>query len=91
MPSALPHQRWWKKFLRDSRDTGFRHETYSMRGGMEAIYDDTRPTGMLRFAPAQPAKGSLFSARARLHIPGEPDLPPAVAEEETAAVPETRV
>ncbi|HEY7295713.1 MAG TPA: DUF4188 domain-containing protein, partial [Dehalococcoidia bacterium] len=33
-----PHQRWWKQFLKDSGGTGFWHETYFLRGGMEAIY-----------------------------------------------------
>ena len=27
----LPHQQWWKEFLRDSAGTGFWHETYFMR------------------------------------------------------------
>ncbi len=36
----VSHQQWWVKFLKDSGGTGFWHETYFMRGGMEAIYDD---------------------------------------------------
>ena len=48
----LPHQQWWKEFLRDSAGTGFWHETYFIRGGMEAIYDDVpKPVGMMAFAP----------------------------------------
>jgi hypothetical protein len=40
--------------LRDSGGTGFWHETYFMRGGMEAIYDDMpRPVGFLNFAPCR--------------------------------------
>ncbi|MFY9748382.1 MAG: DUF4188 domain-containing protein, partial [Acidobacteriaceae bacterium] len=35
-----PHRLWWKNFLRNSGGTGFWHETYTLRGGMEAIYDD---------------------------------------------------
>src|SRR5688572_28573655 len=35
-----PHREWWKQFIRDSGGTGFWHETYFMRGGMEAVYDD---------------------------------------------------
>jgi hypothetical protein len=35
-----PHRIWWQNFLRDSGGTGFWHETYFMRGGIEAIYDD---------------------------------------------------
>ena len=45
-----PHRAWWKNFLRDSGGTGFWHETYFIRGGVEAIYDDlARPTGLLSF------------------------------------------
>ena len=47
-----PHMLWWKQFLRDSGGTGFWHETYFMRGGMEAIYDDLpKPVGFSAFAP----------------------------------------
>ncbi len=61
-----PHRIWWQKFLRDSGGTGFWHEAYFMRGGMEAIYDDMpRPTGFMSFAPVKPARGPLFSARSR--------------------------
>jgi len=68
---SLPHQEWWKRFLRDSGGTGFWHETYFMRGGMEAIYDDLGSRfGFSQFAPTQIAKGPMFSARQRLHLPG---------------------
>ncbi len=78
---SLPHQQWWKDFLRDSRGTGFWHETYFRRGGIEAVYDDVRaPLGLSAFAPVVPAKGAMFSARRRARIEGESDLPPAVAE-----------
>src|ERR1700682_5951166 len=44
---SLPHQQWWQQFLRDSGGTGFWHETYFMRGGMEAVYDDMKiPIGL---------------------------------------------
>src|SRR5919108_954173 len=50
-----PHRRWWKDFLRDTGGTGFWHETYSARGGVEAVYDDLgAPIGMMKFAPLQP-------------------------------------
>jgi hypothetical protein len=82
-----PHRRWWSDFLRDSRGTGFWHETYRMAGGIEAIYDDlARPSGLAAFAPLADAKGSLFSARRRLEASNASDLastselPPAVAE-----------
>jgi hypothetical protein len=71
-----PHRRWWKEFLRDSGGTGFWHETYSVRGGIEAIYDDmSEPVGMMKFAPLQPARGRLFGARARLGREGEAAAP----------------
>jgi hypothetical protein len=34
-----PHRRWWQEFLRSSGGVGFWHETYFIRGGMEAIYE----------------------------------------------------
>jgi Domain of unknown function (DUF4188) len=77
----LPHKQWWQDFLRDSAGTGFWHETYFMRGGMEAIYDDmARPIGMMSFAPLEKARGRLFSARSRLGL-GDPDLSPVIPEE----------
>ena len=78
-----PHRAWWKHFLRDSGGTGFWHETYSLRGGMEAIYDDMAvPIGMMKFAPLTPARGSLFSARHRLNREGA-EASPAPAPEPT--------
>jgi Domain of unknown function (DUF4188) len=81
---SLPHQEWWQTFLRNSGGTGFWHETYFMRGGMEAIYDDLGASlGFLQFAPAKPAKGPMFSARRRLRLEGESGLKPPIAEEDT--------
>jgi len=61
-----PHREWWKGFLKDSGGTGFWHETYCMRGGMEAIYDDVpRPLGFSGFAPVVEARGAMFSAAHR--------------------------
>jgi hypothetical protein len=79
---SLPHQQWWKTFLRDSRGTGFWHETYFMRGGMEAVYDDmnSRP-GFTSFAPMVPARGAMFSARKRLRLPGSATLEAPITEE----------
>ena len=69
---SLPHEDWWKEFLRDSGGTGFWHETYFMRGGMEAIYDDVfAKLGFSQFAPLQIAKGPMFNARQRLGLKGE--------------------
>ena len=58
-----PHRAWWTTFLRDSGGTGFWHETYLMRGGMEAIYIDVpAPIGFMRFAPIVAARGPMFGA-----------------------------
>ncbi len=76
-----PHRDWWQKFLKDSGGTGFWHETYLLRGGMEAIYDDIVPKiGFMGFAPVMPARGPMFGAAARagMHSAGEP----VVAEKE---------
>jgi len=63
---SLPHQQWWQQFLRDRGGTGFWHETYFRRGGMEAIYDDIpEAIGFMRFAPVVPARGGMFAAAAR--------------------------
>ncbi len=78
-----PHRIWWQDFIRDSGGTGFWHETYFMRGGMEAIYDDMNlpPIGFQGFAPNVPAKGGMFSARTRLKVAGEtPEQPAGVSE-----------
>jgi len=78
---SLPHQQWWQNFLKDSGGVGFWHETYFMRGGMEAIYDDVRqPLGFTAFAPMEPAHGPMFNARKRLGLAGEPAIPEPVKE-----------
>jgi hypothetical protein len=72
-----PHRRWWQDFLRDSGGTGFWHETYFMRGGMEAVYDDIeKQIGFQAFAPVIPARGAMFSSRQRLGKAGEPPPQP---------------
>jgi hypothetical protein len=59
-----PHRTWWQQFLKNSGGTGFWHETYFMRGGMEAVYDDmVSSTGFLCFAPVQAARGTMYSVR----------------------------
>ena len=76
-----PHALWWREFLRDSGGTGFWHETYFMRGGMEAIYNDLpRPIGLLRFAPEAAARGPMFGARRRAGRAGESAVPAPVEE-----------
>jgi hypothetical protein len=79
-----PHRDWWQSFLRNSGGTGFWHETYFRRGGLEAVYVDMEvPTGLGAFAPRQPAQGPMFSARNRAGLPGE--------AKERAAVPESEL
>jgi hypothetical protein len=80
---SAPHREWWKTFLRDSGGTGFWHETYSIRGGIEAIYDDMpAPIGLMKFAPVSPARGSVFSARQRLAREGSESSPAPSPEAE---------
>ena len=78
-----PHRQWWKKFLADSGGTGFWHETYSIQGGFEAIYDDMpKPIGMMNFAPLSTARGSVFSARQRLNRESAETAPAPLREGE---------
>jgi Domain of unknown function (DUF4188) len=78
-----PHKVWWQTYLRDTGGTGFWHETYLIGGGMEAIYDGLGPpTGLARFAPTQPARGSLFSARRRAGRSEPLTVEPVLAEDE---------
>ena len=66
---TLPHQEWWRDYVKDTGGTAFWHETYFMRGGMEAIYASSeKPLGLTAFAPVEPARGSMFSARKRLRL-----------------------
>jgi hypothetical protein len=62
--------------------TGFWHETYFARGGIESVYLDMPPNGFTSFAPAVEARRSLFSARRRLRPAGDGDAAPAVSEQE---------
>ena len=80
---SLPHQAWWKNFLRNTGGTGFWHEVYFMRGGMEAVYDTMKTElGFSAFAPVEPARGRLFSARGRAGVGGEETVPSPLSEEE---------
>jgi hypothetical protein len=76
-----PHRIWWQTFLRDSGRTGFWHEAYFMRGGVEAIYDDMNPVGFMKFAPVTAARGSRFSATARIGHDDVAAPPPAGVSE----------
>ncbi|WP_431957926.1 phenylacetaldoxime dehydratase family protein [Nocardia lijiangensis] len=77
---SQPHREWWAKFLKDSGGTGFWHEAYFARGGIDTMYDDMAPaTGMARFAPVIAARGPMFSTRGRVH--GEnAKVPPVITE-----------
>lgn len=78
-----PHRIWWKNFLRDSGGTGFWHETYLMRGGMEAIYDDIAgPLGFASFAPVIPARGAMFGAAHRAAAHAAADAEPVISEKD---------
>jgi hypothetical protein len=74
----------WAQFVRDTGGTGFWHELYFMGGGMEAVYLDMtdHPLGFLNFAPAEPARGAMFSARSRLKAGGKAKVAAPVNEEE---------
>lgn len=85
---SAPHKTWWRDFLQDSGGTGFWHETYLRRGGMEAVYIDmAAPIGFARFAPVQTAKGSMFSARTRARAAGQTVGRPVIGEDEFYAAP----
>jgi hypothetical protein len=52
--------------LQDSGATGFWHEAYMRRGGVEAVYVDMKErVGQAKFAPVVSARGPMFSARKR--------------------------
>ena len=76
------HKQWWRPYLRDTRGTGFWHETYFRGGQVESVYINMPPTGMSKFAGRVPARGSMFSARRRLGRMEEAELPSVVPEEE---------
>lgn len=79
---SMPHQKWWQDFVRDSAGTGFWHETYFLKGGMEAIYDDMpTPVGLAQFAPRLAARGAMFSARKRAGVGGDERVASPVREE----------
>jgi hypothetical protein len=71
-----PHRVWWQTFLRNTGGTGFWHETYFRRGGIEAVYADMSPRiGMAAFAPVVAARGAMFSARRRAGRTGDAAAP----------------
>lgn len=82
-----PHRQWWQSFIKDPAGTGFWHEAYFMRGGMEAVYIDMPDArGFRAFAPNIPAQGPMFSSRHRAGRGGEPTTPAPVSEQEVEGV-----
>ncbi len=79
---SAPHSQWWQRFLRDRGGTGFWHETYFRNGQVESVYIDMPRIGLAGFAPTQPARGSMFSARRRLGLSEQNGPPPAISESE---------
>ena len=78
-----PHRIWWQQFLHDSGGTGFWHESYLRRGGMEAVYIDMpQDVGFARFAPQRAARGAMFSARTRSGQAGQAATAAPVREPE---------
>lgn len=67
---ASPHAVWWRDFARDSKGGGIWHETYRMRGGMEAIYSGVPGIGFASFAPERLPVGAFASARQRVRMDG---------------------
>jgi fumigallin biosynthesis monooxygenase-like protein len=77
------HAGWWKGFVQRPTGYGLWHETYFIRGGMEAIYGDVPPPlGLTGFAPIRPATGAGFSSRSRLQVTGEQTVAPPISESE---------
>ena len=75
------HAGWWKNFVQNPTGYGLWHETYFIRGGMEAIYGDVPPPlGLMAFAPIKSATGGGFSSRSRLNVAGEQTVSAPVAE-----------
>jgi hypothetical protein len=80
---SMPHRAWWQNFLRDSGGTGFWNETYFMRGGIEAVYDNLPATiGLSHFAPPVSARGPMYSSRKRAGVGGEASVEPPLSEED---------
>ena len=63
---AARHAAWWREFGADGKGGGIWHETYRLRGGMEAIYLDMPPIGFGGFAPARAPSGAFRTARQRI-------------------------
>lgn len=79
---TLPHQAWWKTFMKDTRGTRFWHEVYCLKGGMEGVYLNIENLGFLGFAPSVEQKGRMFSARDRVSLKTDVPMPPPVLSEQ---------
>lgn len=78
-----PHRQWWQSFLKDPKGTGFWHEAYFMRGGMETVsVNMPAKLGLRKFAPEAAARGPMFSARTRAARDGPASSPTPVSETE---------
>src|SRR4029434_9953440 len=67
-----PHAQWGQAFIKDRGGTGFLHETHLAGGGSAAGHMDMpKDIGLSQFAPHVAKRGSMFSARRRLGIPGQ--------------------
>ena len=73
---APQHKAWWRDFARNSRGGGIWHETYKLRGGMEAIHSGMPKIGFAgmpkigfaSFAPEQTPTGPFMTARQRVGV-----------------------
>lgn len=85
---SLPHQQWWKDFLKDPQGTSFWHEAYCMKGGMEGVYLNMDAVGFMQFAPKVEKAGRMFSSRDRLHLQSDTPMPaPVYTEKELKDMP----
>ena len=63
---APQHSAFWRDFARAADGNGIWHETYRLRGGMEAIYSGVPGIGLASFAAARAPVGRFASARQRV-------------------------
>ncbi len=63
---APQHKAWWRDFARAADGNGIWHETYRLRGGMEAIYSGVPGIGLASFAASRAPLGAFASARQRV-------------------------
>jgi len=81
IPPHAGMRQYWRDF--DSLERWARslpHQRWWQQ--IESVYIDMPRTGLAKFAPVTPARGSLFSARRRLGMREGSEPPPGIAEEE---------